>query len=205
MVRTTGCDYKLLESEILGWLGLFGDIVSEITEEIYGDQNEPDCKGLPQVGNGNYLVRMRLSKDLPNFMPIYGRRVCLEYRGVKKQCNWCLGFHLRKNCRFEKMGMLEFSEKFRLYHPTVPEAFYGKLAKPVQNPVNTEQEANDNMSSNVATKVAEPKPFPEKEMGDKSKSNVQDAESKQMEVPKISLRRDSSDRNMWQNTGSMKS
>ena len=96
--------------------------------------------------------------------------------------------------------MLEFSEKFRLYHPTVPEAFYGKLAKPVQNPVNTEQEANDNMSSNVATKVAEPKPFPEKEMGDKSKSNVQDAESKQMEVPKISLRRDSSDRNMWQNT-----
>ena len=83
MVRITGCDYKLPESEILDWLGLFGDIVSEITEEIYGDQNEPDCKGLPQVGNCNYLVRMRLSKDLPNFMPIYGRRVCLEYRGGK--------------------------------------------------------------------------------------------------------------------------
>ena len=29
------------------------------------------------------------------------------------------------------MGLFEFTEKFRVYHPTIPEAYYGKVAKMV--------------------------------------------------------------------------
>ena len=92
---------------------------------------------LPAVGNGNYIVTMRLTKDLPNYMPIYGRRVCLEHKGIRRQCNWCYGYHLRKFCKYEKMGLEEYAEKFRLFHPRIPEPYYGRLAK-TPNPGNAE-------------------------------------------------------------------
>ena len=79
MVRIIGCDYKLLESEILDWLLQFGEVFTEISEELYEDLDDPGSQKLPPVGNGNYLVTMRLKKDLPNWLPIYGRRICLEY------------------------------------------------------------------------------------------------------------------------------
>ena len=84
LVRIIGCEYNLLESEILVWLAVFGEVLTEITEEICKDLNDPDSQKLPPVGNGNYLVTMRLKRDLPNWLPIYGRRICLEYKGNKK-------------------------------------------------------------------------------------------------------------------------
>ena len=129
LVRIIGCDYKLLESEITDWLTLFGEILSEITEEIYEDLDDPTSLKLPPVGNGNYLVTMKLKKDLPNWLPIYGRRVCIEYKGNRKQCNWCYGPHLRKFCKNEKMTLDEYATRFRLQHPTIPEQYYGRLAK----------------------------------------------------------------------------
>ena len=54
-VKIIGCEYRLSESEILNWLTIFGEVLSEITEEPFGDDEEknPD---MPQVGNGTYLV-----------------------------------------------------------------------------------------------------------------------------------------------------
>ena len=67
----------------MDWLKFFGEVLSEITEELFEDKEDKESSKLPPVGNGNYLVTMQLKKDLPNWMPIYGRRVCLEYRGNK--------------------------------------------------------------------------------------------------------------------------
>ena len=64
LVRIKGCKYKLLESEILDWLVLFGEVLLE----IYEDLDDPESQKLPPVGNGNYLVTMRLKKDLPNWL-----------------------------------------------------------------------------------------------------------------------------------------
>ena len=143
LVKITGCDYKLLESEILDWLVLFGEVVSEITEELYEDLDDTESRNLPPVGNGNYLVKMKLKKDLPNCLPIYGKRICLEYRGNRKQCNWCFGFHMRKYCKNEKMGMEEYVDRFKIQHPEVPEPYYGKLAKTKIADPNKEKEAQD--------------------------------------------------------------
>ena len=96
MIKISGCHYKLLESEILDWLGLFGEVLSEITEELYQDKDDPQSVNLPPVGNGNYRIRMKLRRDIPNWLPMYGRRVQIEYKGIKRQCNSCYGPHLRK-------------------------------------------------------------------------------------------------------------
>jgi hypothetical protein len=128
-VRIVGCDYKLLESEIQDWLSIYGEILSDITEEIYEDRDDPNSHSYPPVGNGKYVVTMRLKKDIPNWLPIYGRRICIEYKGIKKQCNWCYGPHMRKFCKNEKMTLDEYATRFRLQHPSIPELYYGRLAK----------------------------------------------------------------------------
>ena len=64
------------QSEILDWLSLYGEVLTEITEEPYEDVDE-DVSGekLPPVGNGTYLVKMKLKRDMPNWVPMYGRKV----------------------------------------------------------------------------------------------------------------------------------
>ena len=57
---------------------------------------------MPPVGKGTYLVTMKLKKDLPNWVPVYGGKVCLDYKGMKRQVrhsncvdDWTGRFHLR--------------------------------------------------------------------------------------------------------------
>ena len=38
IVRIIGCEYRLTESEIMEWLSLYGEVISEITEEPFGDE-----------------------------------------------------------------------------------------------------------------------------------------------------------------------
>lgn len=119
----------LAESEILNWLVKFGEVKSEITEEILQEEDGFQDPTLPPVGNGTYLVTMKLKKDMPNWVPMYGRRVRLEYKGIRKQCNNCYGKHIKKYCKSDKVKMEEFAEIFKTQFPEIPEDLYGWLAK----------------------------------------------------------------------------
>ena len=120
-MQIIGCEYRLLESKILAWLSLYGDVITELTEEPFEEENVqgPEEK-LPIVGNETYLVKMKLKRYMPNWVPMYGRKVCFSYRGIKKQCNSCFGPHLKKFCKYEKMSLEEYADKFRLRNPYVP-------------------------------------------------------------------------------------
>ena len=52
MVQIIGCEYQLLESEILDWLSLFGEVVTEIAEELFEDEKDDQLRKMPPVGNG---------------------------------------------------------------------------------------------------------------------------------------------------------
>ena len=68
-------------------------------------------------------------KDLPNWVPMYGRKICLEYQGIKKQCSACFGPHTKKFCKYERMSLEEYARRFRIQNPNIPEQYYGRLAK----------------------------------------------------------------------------
>ena len=89
---------------------------------------------LPPIGNGTYVVKMKLSRDIPNWMPMYGRKICLEYPGSKRQCNNCYGAHAKKFCRSEKCGMENFVSGFSKAYPQVPAQLYRRLAHLVKPP-----------------------------------------------------------------------
>ena len=93
-VRIIGCEFRLTESEILSWLSCFGEVLSEISEEPFeSDGLDPD---LNPVGNGTYFVRMKLTRDMPNWLPMFGRKICIDFPGVRRQCNGCYGPHAKK-------------------------------------------------------------------------------------------------------------
>ena len=49
LVKIIGCEYKLSESEILNWIGCFGEVLSEITEERFGFDDPDFDQSLPPV------------------------------------------------------------------------------------------------------------------------------------------------------------
>ena len=77
-------------------MSCFGEVLSEITKEQF-DSAGLD-QDLPPIGNGTYNIRIKLNRDIPNWIPMYGRKICLEYPGIKRQCNKCYGAHAKKYC-----------------------------------------------------------------------------------------------------------
>jgi hypothetical protein len=91
------------------------------------------------VGSGTYSVLMKLSSDFPNWVPIYGKKICLEYKGMRRQCNNCYGPHIRRYC---KSGRASIEE---LKYPNIPEEYYGRQAKiqrKVQAPATSADQAS---------------------------------------------------------------
>ena len=105
---------------------------------------------------------MRLSKDLPNWVPMFGRKICLEYRGIRKQCNNCYGPHAKKFCRSERVGMENFVTGFRKKYPHVPESLYGKFAKPAvpSTPALQNSLSTQSASASGPTTIPTPTPTP---------------------------------------------
>ena len=73
-------------------------------------------------------MRMKPRNDTPNWAPMYGKKICLEYSGIKRQCSNCYGPHAKKFCKSEKCGMESFVTGFSKRYGMVPVDLYGKLS-----------------------------------------------------------------------------
>ena len=72
----------------MDWLSAFGDVISEITEELLEEKVEKSsaiAAKLPPV------VTMRLKKDLLNWVLMYRGKICLDTRASKGNVTLALG------------------------------------------------------------------------------------------------------------------
>ena len=124
-VKIEGSDWRIEKSKMLEWLSFFGEIRSDITEDTHGgsDDSEDD---LQPIGSGDYSVRMKLEKDIPQFIPMEGRRVRIYYRSITKRCTNCFQAHQRKLCKNEKVPWLNYVKRFAELYPEIPANMYGK-------------------------------------------------------------------------------
>jgi hypothetical protein len=54
-------------------------------------------------------VELKLKKHIPEFLPMYGRKIRIFYVGMKRQCNNCFGIgHLRADCQENKKDWFTF-------------------------------------------------------------------------------------------------
>ena len=54
-VEISGCQYAITEGELLCWLNLYGEVLSKISEMAH-----PDSDPNASIGNGTYIVKMKL-------------------------------------------------------------------------------------------------------------------------------------------------
>ena len=121
-VKIEGCEYTLEDKQILEWLQLYGEILSPICEDIHEDS---DSEAEP-IGNGTYSVKMRLVKDIPQFLPMYGRRIRIYYKGINKICTQCFGSHNRRQCQNGKTPWIVYVRDYMTGNKDVGEMMYGK-------------------------------------------------------------------------------
>ena len=160
-VKIEGCEYRVEKDELLTWMNYLGDTISEITEdrvnlddESGSDEENPGFS----VGTGIYSVKMRITRDLPQFVPICGKRIRLYYRDIPKICTQCFGRHPRKGCVMDKVPWVKYVSDFMNKYAYIPKESYGKWGKIVDewrvknDPTEPDAETS---TENVTSKLPE--------------------------------------------------
>ena len=153
-VKIEWTEYSLGENQILDWLELFGEKAGELTEDL---QHYSDSDADP-LGSGTYSIKMRLRKEIPQLLPMWGRRIRIYYRGVQKLCTNCFGHHPRRNCRSERVTWVQYCLNFMERNPEIPPEFYGKWWKIVNQEfgeiIPEEKEGRENQPEPDAEKTS---------------------------------------------------
>jgi hypothetical protein len=150
-VKVEGCEYRLEEKQIIDWLSHFGEVKPEISEDTH-EGSDNSCDDLPQVGNGIYSVQMKLKQDMPQLIPMHGKRIRLYYRGIIKRCTNCFGTHQRKDCKEEKVPWIKYVEQFINDYPEIPKESYGRWATMIDG-LRPKRDANKPIMTVQVTKT----------------------------------------------------
>ena len=101
LIKIEGCEYRVTKEQIVNWLECYGEVKSEIKEDHWIDENEEEEDGSNR--SGIYSVLMKLERDIPELLPMYGRRIKIYHRGIQKFCKNCFGKHPTPNCGSQKV------------------------------------------------------------------------------------------------------
>ena len=108
-----------LKSALSNW----GEVLSEPKEEVFLDPLDPDGTNR----TGTYLLRIKLSKEIPELIPLDGLRVKIIHHQVTKLCTRCYDTHLRRDCESEKKSWYDYVRAFMSENDEIESDFYGEL------------------------------------------------------------------------------
>ena len=131
-IKVEGMEFEVPEIMITNWLNLYTEVLTDLEEERFDKS-----PGAPFSGTGVYAAKVKLTEgtEIPNLVPMDGKRVKLYYRGIDKQCSNCFGTHGRGNCKNEKITWLEYVFNFICANPDIPRSYYGKWIDIVQEKI----------------------------------------------------------------------
>lgn len=78
---------------------------------------------------GTFSVKMKLHKDIPQFLPMHGKKIRIYYRNMTKLCTNCFGKHTRKQFRNQKIPWITYVRDFTEQNEHLDESYYGKWWK----------------------------------------------------------------------------
>ena len=122
VIKIEGCDYRVEESTIISFLEHYGEVLSEMVEDVFEDDEDSDGVN----ATGIYSIKMRLTRNIPQMVPLDGRRIKFYYRNIQKQCTKCFGPHLGRNCANEKVAWIDYVCEFIRTNPHLERDLFGK-------------------------------------------------------------------------------
>lgn len=115
-VRIEGTGYDLQNDEVCEWLSKYGQLLTKLEEsklKFEDEHAESDEDVEAEVGTGKFNIKMRIETHIPQYLPLYGRKVKVHYRGISKQCTNCYEEgHYRSDCQNEKISWIEYTSNF---------------------------------------------------------------------------------------------
>ena len=122
-VTISGCDYSVKEEEMMEWLRVYGETFGKLSENVHREEEYPLAK---PTGNGTYTVKMRLDKPIPQFLPMYSKKVRVNYRSQQTMCTNCYGRHPRKVCKSEKVPWMDYVVSFMRNNEDITNSMIGR-------------------------------------------------------------------------------
>ena len=119
-IKIEGCDYRIPENALLKVLSHYGDILSEVMEDLFDDGGEQHLDSNGTNRSGVYSVKIKLKKDIPQMVPIHGKRIKIYYKGIQKLCTNCFGPHPKTVCKSPKMPWPEYVSRFISINHQIP-------------------------------------------------------------------------------------
>jgi len=89
-IKIEGAEYQLNEEDVTKWLSNYGTMMSEIIEDQakleYSDSEEEEEEACQDFVShtGTYSVEIALKKQIPQFLPIGGKKIKIYYHGINK-------------------------------------------------------------------------------------------------------------------------
>jgi len=80
-VNLYGCDFDLSKEQIMNWITKFGEVINEPQGIL-----DRDC---PDLATGDMSLLVNLNKQIPSFLPMYGKKIRVAYRGMTTVCSNC--------------------------------------------------------------------------------------------------------------------
>ena len=160
LVKIEGCEYQVPEEIILSWLSHYGEIKSELEEDLFKDTKETGGNNR----TGNYSLMMILEHKIPQLLPMNGRRVKIYHRGIDKLCTKCFGKHKKSECKSEtKTEWLDYVRHFMNQNDFIPVEFFGRWNDLVKTVITKTQQQtttiqqNDDKRNDSSKEQTEPK------------------------------------------------
>jgi len=103
-ITATTNDFTVLPGDILPWLACFGSVSKQYDY----------VKNSLGIRTDIIETEIRIVKHVPEFLPVGGRKIQIEYPGIPKMCIKCYKTgHLRRNCRSAKVEWIDKVAEFR--------------------------------------------------------------------------------------------
>ena len=113
------CEYRIPQKVLVDYLSCFGELVSEVKEILFDDGSDPNGINDGTNRSGNYSVHIKLKQDIPQLLPILGRRIKIYYPRIQKLCPNCFRGHAKRSCQSKKVAWQEYIENFKTSHPDI--------------------------------------------------------------------------------------
>jgi hypothetical protein len=118
-IQIQGCEYRIPKEVLEEYLSNFGELVSDIKEALFEDGGDPLEAADGTNRTGNYNVKIKLNGDIPQLLPILGKRIRIFYPGTPRLCTNCFKGHHRSSCHSRKISWKDYTEQFMRDHPDI--------------------------------------------------------------------------------------
>ena len=96
-----------------------------------------------RFGNGKYIVKMKIEREIPELIPMFDQKIKIHYSGIKKVCKCCLTYH-KDTCQTERTDWAVYVEEFIKDNPRIPTTMIKRKKSGLPPDVLDDSEDQDN-------------------------------------------------------------